>query len=119
MDDNVSHAGRLDRNCVARARVGSVVDVAADHVAVLTCWHARLQVDIHIEVLHVEGNERLIATPECDLIATIVPPVGHWLASRHVAQDGHVRYLWPAMLAHPAVAARSVTIYFIINFEIF
>ena len=56
-------------------------------------------------------NETLVASAECNLIISVVPPVVHRGTIDDVAELDHVHYLAQAVLANPAVAASSDLVY--------
>lgn len=61
----------------------------------------------HSPLVIVEDDEALVPSPEGDLVAAVIPPVGEGLAVRHVAERDHVPESRARVTAANARAARS------------
>lgn len=67
-----------------------------------------LQVLVQIPIVIVESDERLSATAEGDLVASIVPPVIDIGAQSNVPELHHLEDLAPTVLTDPAIAACTI-----------
>lgn len=64
-----------------------------------------LEILIQIPVIIVKSDETLSTAAECDLIATVVPPVVEACTTGNVPESNHLEDLAPAVFAYPTVAA--------------
>lgn len=107
---NIDIGTSIGANCDGLAGAAGAALRARDDIAVGAGGEASLQRAVQIVVVIVEGDEALAATAEGDLVAAIVPPILEPRITDDIAEANHVIDLAPAMLAHPAAAARVVAI---------
>lgn len=107
---NVESSSAVCANSDAGSCAGVSTSRSGNDVAVCSSRQSCWQVLAQVGAVTVEDDETVATTRECDLIASVVPPVSNTSRADGVSESNHVIDLSPPVLAHPSIATRSISV---------
>lgn len=79
-----------------------------DDITVHSTREASGKEDVQRTIVVIDRYEALVASSECYLVASVVPPVTKDLLAHHVAKHDHISDWWPSVFTHPPIPTAAV-----------